>query len=112
MVTAKVHNNLIELMDMFVEAGIGVRDTVNPAGLDIVIASRHLLIAHHGHSGTLAVLSAAEGFIDRLSHEVFFVVDFRHKVTPANIFVLIIAREKESVKKNGLYSILAKSYNA
>jgi hypothetical protein len=107
-----VHNNLIKLMNVLMEARIWLRDTVNPTGLHIAIASRHLLIAHHGHGGTLSVFRAAEGFIERLSHQVFFVVDFWHRFHPFDVFVLIIARENESVKKDGLYSVLVKSYNA
>jgi len=85
-----VHNNFIKVVDMLVEARVGFGDAENPTRLDIVVRPGDLLVAHHGHGGTLAVFSAAEGFIEGLPDKVFFIIDFWHRFHSAKVFELMI----------------------
>src|SRR4030042_1061368 len=48
-IATDVHDDFIIIMGMFMEAGIGVGDTIYPAGLYIVVRPRYLFIAYHGH---------------------------------------------------------------
>jgi hypothetical protein len=90
-VSADVQDNLIEIMHMLVDMGIGVGYVVNPAEFDIVVDSRHLSTAHISHSGALAVFDSRAGLIDWFPDKISFIVHCSHCLLFSflNVYVII-----------------------
>ena len=78
-VGAPVEHDLVVVMDVLVDVGVRVRDPVDPAELDVVVGAGDLSVAHDGHGGTLAVLDALAGLVERRPGDVVLFFEISHE---------------------------------